>query len=735
MRAPDAAALLAALLVPLRLGGAADARTPVTLELADRVPALGAPELQEVQWVPRSDRISYLKPARERRPGPLDLWTEEAASGKKTLVLSASSLRATGERAAQEPGPLAGYEWSPDGQSVLFTLDDNLWIASAKTGKAAALTREKQAREFPEFSPDGSRVAYVQKGDLYCVEVATGEIRRLSSDGGSGVANGRLDWVYEEELADRGGRSYAWSPDSGSVAYLRLDDARVPSYPIVDFGPDRAGLDRQPYPRPGDPNPVPGVRVVAVNGTLRAREDFPGEDVYVLPELVWTRDSRSVGFGVLNREQTRLDERLLDVASGKTRPLFSESDSRWLNVSNFAAGPPILPLPLFLEDGEHFLWISERSGFAHLYRGDLSTGKLEAITSGDWMVDALCGIDEKSGWISFLSTRGDARRRQIDRVRFDGSGLERISRDEGTHRAELSPDGRFFVDTFSTVSQPPSLRLCRPDGAPVRVIAEPSAEARELALGRTEWADVKASDGTLLHGRLVKPPDFDPSRRYPVVVEVYGGPSVQEILDAWGTTSAFDHLLAGSGYLVWELDNRGSWGRGHAFETPIFEDFGRLELEDQLAGVRYLKSLPFVDASRLAITGWSYGGFLTLYAISHSPETWRCAVAGAPVTDWSLYDSIYTERYMRTPAENPGGYDRSSPVRAASRIRAKLLLVHGTSDDNVHLQNTIRMIEALTRADVDYELEILPGQLHGIRGRAAVHYRNRRLLEFLKKNL
>jgi dipeptidyl-peptidase-4 len=733
LRFRRAAAVVAAALASAGLAAARPPHKPVTLEVVDRAPALGSTGVSEVHWVPQSDRVSYLKPARVDAAGPLDLWIEEVPSGNKRILLRGESLLAAG--AKDVPGPLSGYRWSPDGARVLFTRDDNLWIASAETGQAAPLTRGTEAKELPGFSPDGHRVAYVQNNDLYCVEVASGQTRRLTFDGGDDVFNGRLDWVYEEELANRGGRAYVWSPDSRSLAYVRLDDTRVPAYPILDYGPNLPKLHPQHYPRPGDPNPVPAVRIVGIDGRTKARADFSGQDVYVLPDLAWTPDSLGVAFGILDRQQTRLDWRLLEAVSGRTRRIFSESDPHWLNVSNFEAGPPLLTLPRFLGEGTHFLWISEHTGFAHLYRGDLATGRLQPLTSGPWMVDLLCGIDEAGGWIYFLSTRGDARRREIDRVRFDGSGFQKISREEGTHRAELSPDGRYYLDEFSTVADPPAVRLHRSDGEPVRVLAGPSRDAEEYDLARTQWVDLAASDGTVLHARLVEPADFDASRRYPVVVDVYGGPSVQQIRDRWGTTTALDHLLAGNGFLVWELDNRGSWGRGHAFETPIFEDLGRVELEDQLEGVRYLKSLPYVDGSRLAVAGWSYGGFMTLYAAAHAPEVWKCAVAGAPVTDWSLYDSIYTERYMRTPDSNPSGYERTSPAGAASRIRAKLLLVHGTSDDNVHLQNTIRMIDGLTGADVDYELEVLPGQLHGVRGRAAVHYRNRRFLEFLKKNL
>jgi dipeptidyl-peptidase 4 len=696
-------------------------------------PPLGASRLIELAWVPGGHRFSYLQASDPKSPAALDLWVEDAEGGTRRRIIAASAVPGGSPGVSPASSPLRGYEWSPDGRAVLYSRDGNLWLYRPDSAAFAEQTRGGGEKEFPTFSPDGRRIAYVEKNDLWVLEISTGRVTRLSTDGTEAVFNGRLDWVYEEELASRSGRSYVWSPDSRCLAYLHIDDSGVPSYPIVDYLPTHATANPQHYPQPGDPNPRAAVRVVDVSARLLRQEVLPA-DTYAVPDLAFTPDSAAVVFPLLGRDQTHLALTRLSLADGASRSIAEESDRYWLNVSNFAAGPPKYGMPLFLRDG-NFLWSSERTGFFHIYRTDPRDGTSRALTSGEWMVDFLCGIDERGGWAYVVSTRGDPRRRELARVRLDGSGFQPLSREPGTHRAELSPDGAFLLDRFSTVSRPTETRVLDARGAVRRVVEAASRDLEGVELAATEWMDVTAQDGTVLHGRLVRPPGFDPARRYPVIVDVYGGPQAQTVTDAWGTTSLFDHYLAQRGYLVWQLDNRGSWGRGHAFETPVFRDLGRVELEDQLAGVEALRKLPYVDAARLAMWGWSYGGYMTLYAISHSPATWKCAVAGAPVTDWRLYDSTYTERYMGTPVENPDGYDRSSPARAARDIRARLLLLQGAADDNVHPQNLFTMIDGLTKAGVSYDLQIQLGQKHGFRGVGPREYMFRRIVDFFEHNL
>ena len=555
-------------------------------------------------------------------------------------------------------------------------------------------------KEVPVFSPVGDRIAFVKKHNLYVLDVKNGFVRQLTRDGSETIYNGRLDWIYEEELANRStARSYEWSPDGKRIAYLRLDDGPVPEYPITNYLATHVSLVHERFPQPGDANPMPSLRVVAVDNPLLQPSAIAldrKQVEYFGPTFTWTPEGAAVCFLALNRAQTDVAVHRWSPRTGIDRVLFIEHDPYWVNS---------LEPPQFLKGGREFLWVSERDGWQHLYLYT-AEGKLERqITHGAWMLDKpvfqdapLFQLDSAGNWLYFAATNPDPRERQLYRIHQDGSGMERITSEPGSHTLNLSPDGRFLVDQFSTPDAPPIGRLLNSNGTIAATIDAPANRLADYALGKLEFLDVKAPDGVTLYGELLKPADFDPAKKYPVIVDVYGGPHVQTVQKQWDARRLYAQLLAQNGFLVWRLDNRGSWGRGLAWESVIFENMGKHELEDQLTGVEYLKSLPYVDASRLGIRGWSYGGYMTLYALTHAPDVFTCGAAGAPVTDWKFYDSIYTERYMRTPRENPEGYKSSSPLEAAASLRAKLLIIHGTSDDNVHMQNTINFLNALINA-------------------------------------
>lgn len=711
-------------------------------------PPVGGHPAAGLVWRPRSSEFSYLV-QKGGEDGPTELWLEPAARSAKTkdggkrLLVSTTTLLVPEEPGKDDlaPGsgrppsrpprhlPLEGYQWSPDGQALLLSGEHDVWLYRLPSGPLDRLTKSAETEEVPTFSPDGTRVAFVRLNDLYALELATRKETRLTSDGSEAVSNGRLDWVYEEELASRTHRSYEWSPDGRSLAYLRLDDGPVPKAPIVDYVSLPAAVAWQRYPLPGTANPMASLRIVSTDGQETSRYDAEN-DSYIVPGFAWTADSRAVGFRSLTRAQNHVDLRLLE-PSGSTRVLLYEDDPAWINV---------LDPPRFLADGR-FIWKSERSGFAHLYVGSIAGGDLKPITHGDWMVDHFGGVDSK-GLVYFSSTEDGPRSRGIHRVRLDGKGLARLTTGGGTHVPEVSADGRFVLDTSSTFSSPASIsvldagRVDPQKGAKLLHVAfTPENRLDEFAMGVSEDVEVTADDGVKLVARLLKPRGFDPAKKYPVVVYVYGGPHGQIVRDQWSANGLFDHLLAGRGFLVWALDNRGSWGRGHAWEAALNREMGKRELADQLAGVRYLKSLPYVDGARLGIWGGSYGGYLTLYALVNSPETWKAGVAAAPVTDWKFYDSVYTERYMKTPAENPKGYESSAPLSKAARLRAKLLLIHGTVDDNVHLQNTVAFVDALVKAGRPYELQLTPGQKHAYKGKTALASRYEAIVGFFERNL
>jgi dipeptidyl-peptidase-4 len=736
-RAPASALAAAAAFLFVCAAAEAEKKKLSIEDLTAEPPVAGRP-VAGVKWVGGGDRFSYLVRKGAGDAAPSELWLEETATGKKQMVVATAGLGLPEEPQPEEGPPqkekktakgrtasLEGYAWSPDGRRVLVTGADDLWLYDVAAKKLGPVTHSPGKEEVPTFSPDGRRVAFVRSNDLYAIELDGLRETRLTRDGSEVVYNGKLDWVYEEELANRDARGYEWSPDGRSIAYVRLDDAPIAPTPLVDYLAVPPRVEWQRYPKAGAKNPIASFHVVDLDGQERIAPQKQS-DSYIVPGFSWTPDSAAVCYRTLNRAQDRQDVWLLTLEDGSQRTLFIEQDPFWVNV---------VDPPRFLRDGR-YLWKSEPTGFAHLSVGRTGGGSPQPITRGDWVVDKIAGVDEASGYVYFTATEENVRRRPIYRVALDGTGFAKItSTPRGQHSALLSPDGRFLLDTYSSVSEPPVLSLLSSSGKTIRVVYRPDSRLDEFELGTVEETSVTADDGPRLEAALLKPAGFDPSKKHPVIVYVYGGPHSQVVRDAWGATTLLDHLLASRGFLVWSLDNRGSFGRGHAWEAAVFRDMGRRELADQLAGVRHLKALPYVDGARIGIWGWSYGGYLTLFSMTRAPQVWKCGIAGAPVTDWKFYDTIYTERYMKTPQENPDGYERSAPLSKAGDLAAPLLIIHGGSDDNVHLQNTVAFTDALVRAGKPYELQVQARQKHGFRGAESLNFRNRAIVRFFEENL
>ncbi len=705
------------------------AKKRLTVELVASRNALVSPGISAVRWRPDGEAVTYVKSGGSGSPAAKQLWIFDVGTKAARLLLTAS-----GEN--QQLG-LESYEWAPQGNSLLLTGDHDLWLVNPSNGDRRRLTHDSAEEEFPTFSPGGDRIAFVKQNSIYTLDLSNGAEKQLTADGSENVLNGKLDWVYEEELAYRApGRAFAWSPDGSKIAYLRLDDSPVPQYPLTDYLKVHAALTLERFPQAGDTNPLPSFHVVALDGGQQWTWN-PGRDdshvEYIAPLFNWTPDSKAISFLTLNRHQTELTVHLWQAGSSADPPLLVERDRYWINS---------LAPPLFISGGKRFLWLSERDGWLHLYLY-MGNGHLtKQLTSGQWEISLpsfgkvpSLSVDEKTGWVYFEGNRSDPREQQIYRVRLEGGELDAVTRDPGSHSLNLSPGGRYLVDAFSTYEQPPEERLLAADGTFLATLDKPRNRLDEFDHAKPEWLTIKARDGATLYSRLTKPPDFDPRKKYPVIVYVYGGPHAQMVKNEWTHSSLLDDLFAQEGFLVWTLDNRGSFGRGHAFESVIFKHMGRKELEDQLDGVKYLKSLPYVDGDRLGIRGWSYGGYMTLYALTHAPGVFRCGAAGGSVTDWKFYDSIYTERYMRTPQENPEGYQDSSPLVAAAKLQGSVLLIHGADDDNVHMQNTMNFVNALVAAGHSFELYIQPGQKHGFQGDTVNTYLDQRLLDFFRKNL
>jgi dipeptidyl aminopeptidase/acylaminoacyl peptidase len=612
---------------------------------------------------------------------------------------------------------------NPQHTGALFEHDDDLYYCHLGGPKVVRLTATPGNKELSSFSPNGKLVAFVRDRNLYVVDVATQTERALTTDGSAVISNGKADWVYFEELYNRNWKAYWWSPDSSHVLFLRFDDTPVHKFTLVDHIPTRQSVETTPYPKAGDPNPVVKLGIVPVGGGPVRWADLAdySPDASLVVRAGWSPDSKQVYVYVQDRAQTWLDFCTVGVSGGKPARLFRETTKAWVDDP----GPPN-----FLNDGS-FVLPSERTGWKHLYHFD-KDGKLkQALTSGDWEIRKLQRVDEKTGWVYFIGTRDNPIGANLYRVKIDGSALERLTKQSGDHRINLGPKGDFFIDTWSEHAAPPQVRLYRTDGTLARTLdTNPVYALEEYQRGKYELVRIPTPDGFMLEGSLLKPADFDPERKYPVWFMTYAGPHAPTVQDSWGRGRVHDEVLANLGFIVFRCDPRSASGKGAVSTWTAYRRLGVQELKDIETAIGWLTTHSWADASRIGMSGHSYGGYMTAFAMTHS-KLFVAGIAGAPVTDWRNYDSIYTERYMNTPQENPDGYDASSVVKAAKNLHGKLLIVHGLMDDNVHLQNTAQLVQELQRADKDFEMMVYPRARHGVSGK---HYQ-RLVIDFMKRRL
>ena len=597
---------------------------------------------------------------------------------------------------------------SPDFTGALLTIAGDLYAYDFASARASRLTATAGEEEEATFSPDGRLVAFVRGNNLHVVDIATRREQALTSDGGAQILNGKLDWLYQEEIYGRGRfRAYWWSPDSTRVAFLRLDEHPVPEYTVVDHIPYRPVVEVTDYPKAGDPNPKVTLGISRVAGGEPVWADLGAYSAvdFLIVNVDWTPDSRQVVHQVADREQTWIDVNLADAANGRPRRLLRETTKAWVNENGN---------PVWLKDGS-FLWLSERSGFKHLYQYGGDGALRRQITNGRWEIRTLYGVDEANGLIYFTAPERSAIDTDIYRIRLDGTAMTRLSQRPGTHRATFNPTFTQYVGVWSDVTTPSQVRLHRADGTEVRVIeANPVRAHADYRLTKPEFVQVTARDGFVMDAMLIKPPDFNPARRYPVYQFTYAGPGAAQVRNQWGGSQyVFHQLLAQQGVIVWIHDNRSASGKGAESQWPVYGRFGETELEDLEDGIAWLKKQPYIDGSRIVLSGWSYGGFMAAYALTHS-TSWSAGIVGAPVTDWRDYDSIYTERYMKLPQNNPDGYRRTAPRFAADKLHGRMLLVHGTTDDNVHMQNSVQFAYELQRAGKPFEVMIYPRSRHSI---------------------
>ena len=613
---------------------------------------------------------------------------------------------------------------------ALINFKNDLYYYPFGSDAAVRLTKTSAAEENADLSPDGKKVAFVRNFNLFVVDITSQQEEALTTDGNAKLYNGKLDWVYQEEVYGRGDfKSYWWSPDSTMIAYLQLDEAPVKEFTVVDHIPNQQDVEVYNYPKSGQPNPNVKLGVVkATGGATRWIDNTKySNEQPIIARVGWKPDSSRIVYHICNREQTWLDVNLADPSNGKTQRLLREQSPAWIEADN-------TELPRWLQDGT-FLFLSERTGWKHIYRYSNDGTLSKQVTSGKWEARTLHGVDEVNGLAYFSGTERSHIGGDVYRIKLDGSDLTRLTQAAGTHQANFDPTFSQFIDVWSDASTPPQVRLHNCDGSLVRVIEENKVEAlKQFKLSSPEFLQVKTRDGFAMEAMMIKPPNFDPNKKYPVWSFTYSGPHAPSVRNAWGRDYLWHQMLAQKGYIIWVCDNRSASGKGIESTWTAYKQLGVGELRDLEDGVAYLKTLPYVDGARIGLNGWSYGGFMTSYALTHS-NVFKIGIAGGSVTDWHLYDTIYTERYMLTPQNNPEGYAKTSVLKAAKNLHGKLLLLHGTIDDNVHLQNTMQLVYELQKAGKQFELMVYPKARHGVVDPTQVKHMRELMLTFILENL
>jgi dipeptidyl-peptidase-4 len=706
----------------------------LTIERIYSQPSLSGRLTRGLTWTPDGKQLGYFETKGSGKEAKTELWVMDAANGERRLFVSSDKLESILPADTSRPTQATGlgrrapsqYQWAADGSGILFQGATALAWLDVKSQAARTLVSGTASIADPKISPDSRSVSFIRDHNVWLVNLADGKERAITQGGTEEIRKGELDWVYPEELDIK--TAYWWSPDSSAIAYLEMDERKVSQYPLVDFSSPSGEAEMERYPVAGGANPVVRVLVALLAGGEPRAMDTGAEAEIYIPRVNWLTDSKHLAIQRLNRAQTELDLLVADASTGKSHVVLTEKDPYWINVSDEL---------FFLKDGKRFLWSSERSGYRHLYLYDVGGKQLAQLTKGDWEVEAVDAVDEAKGFVYFTATEKSPLERQLYRVALDGSGFARLTKEDGTHAAVLAPNASAFIDTFSNTAAPPRQDICRADGSRITAISENKvAELADFHLSPVEFLSVKSHDGVQLNASIIKPPDFDPKKKYPVLVYTYGGPHAQVVRNAWGgATFLWHQLMAQKGYIIFALDNRGSAGRGHLFEEPIHFRLGAQELSDQRDGVAYLRTLPYVEANRIGIWGWSYGGHMTLHAMFEASGDFKAGFAGGPVTDWRYYDTIYTERYMGLPQKNKVSYEESSPVKNAAHLKGKLLIAHGTGDDNVHFANTLAVINDLIEAGKYVEVLAFPGRGHGVSDPPARRVLMQRVTQFFLDNL
>lgn len=701
----------------------------LTVERVFGAPPLNGPAPKALKVSPDSTRVTFIR-ASDEDVQRQNLWEYRLDDGTMRLLVDSRELSSGPEQLSAEElarrerlrisgtTGIVSYDFSADGTTLLFPVAGDLYVYDLATRTSTRVTDTEETETDPKLSPDGRYVSFIRGQDIFIYDLEAGEEQQLTTDGEGTIKNGMAEFVAQEEMDRLTG--YWWSPDSRSIAYARVDESNVEIVDRFEVYAEGFTVFQQRYPSAGTPNASVSLAVLDIASGETTWMDLGKDSDIYLARVDWFPDSAHLAVQRQSRDQQRLDLLKIDASSGRAKTLLTETSDTWLSLYDDLT---------FLKQRDAFIWASERSGYKHLYLYTNDGELLQPITAGEWEVTgdrydrAVMHVDEGEGSVYFMATRKSPLERHLYRIDFDAadkSAPQRISEAEGWHSVVFAHDGSFYLDTFQSPTTPPQVAIHSGSGDRLGFIEENRFDdSHPFAPYRDEMPDVRfgtlrAEDGQALYYKISRPADFDPARQYPAIVYVYGGPSGQRVLRKWG--SALEHLMVNAGYIVFQLDNRGTSFRGVAFDAPIFRRMGHAEVRDQMVGVAYLKGLDFVDADRVGMFGWSYGGYMTLMTLMQNPGAFAAGVSGAPVTDWALYDTHYTERFMGTPQDNAEGYRDSSVFPYVENLEDPLLVIHGMADDNVLFTNSTRLFAALQQQQKDFDSMNYPGSKHSLIG-------------------
>ena len=651
-----------------------------------------------VEWL---DDDHYLELKSDKGKKEQKLMIVNAATGEASVYIDYQALDRKlpksfkMEKKAARTKDLTGY---------LFNHENDLYYFSTKTGIFKRLTATPSPEKNPKFSPDGRYVAYTRDHNLYFIEIETGLENQKTNDGSDTVYNGWASWVYYEEIFNRDYATFWWSPNSEMIAFLHFDDSAVPVFHLVRADGVHGELETQHYPKPGDPNPEVKLGIFHLEKDKIVWVDIDEHADHYLAWPQWTPDSKQLFFQWMNRGQDNIKIYAADPDTGDKTEIYDEKQSSWVDFFEDI---------YFFQDGSGFLLRTNVDGWSHLYTYDL-TGRLKyRLTSGEWIVKDIALVDDKNGILYFCGSIKNTTETHLYRVSFKGKNLMQLTKTSGSHSCKVSPEGSYFIDTYSNINQPTRMELYSTRDQLIRVLGDQKLPTLDkYDLGKVELFTIPSGDGYDLPAVWVLPPDFDESKKYPVVFRVYGGPGSADVSNSFRRLR--DHFFAQNDIITISVDHRGSSHFGKKGEVLMHRNLGKWEMNDYIATVKWLRQLSFIDSTRIGITGGSYGGYVACMALTYGADYFTHGAAHYSVTDWKLYDTVYTERYMGTPADNPQGYKFASVMTHADKYKGCLLITHGTMDDNVHMQNTIQLIDKLEDLNKDFELMLYPNGRHGI---------------------